>query len=103
MRYFKAPKHVQEDGTVQYGNLPINFVIGYESDAEVVFPLNDQVELPEQAAIREIGLTEYTQFIDSLCEQAKQNRDLEYAQLLKTVQPPQPQNSFRKLLSFLTR
>ncbi len=100
MRYFKAAKHVQEDGTVQYGNLPVNFVIGYESDAEVVFPLDDQVELPDYAAIQEIGLAEYRQFIDVLCEQAKQKRDLEYAELLKTTQP---QNSIRKLLRFLNR
>ena len=100
MRYFKAAKHVQEDGTVQYGNLPVNFVIGYESAAEVVFPLEEQVELPDQAAIQEIGLAEYGQFIDVLGEQAKQKRDLEYAELLKTTQP---QNSIRKLLRFLTR
>ena len=46
MKYFKVTKKVTTEGKVQYGNLPIDFTVGYESDTEVVFPLDDSVVIP---------------------------------------------------------
>lgn len=101
MRYFKTQKQVREDGTVQYGNMPVHFVIGYEGESEVVFPLEDQVELPGHAELQDISLEEYTQFIDSLREQDRQRRVVEQEELLKKMQGAQSKKGIRKLLNLL--
>ena len=101
MRYFKTQKQVKEDGTVQYGNLPVHFVIGYEGESEVVFPLEDQVELPDHAELQEISLEEFTQFIDSLKEQDRQKRIMEQEEMIQQMQRGRTKKGIRKLLNFL--
>ncbi|AEG61687.1 hypothetical protein V6C32_09205 [Desulforamulus ruminis] len=101
MRYFKTQKQVREDGTVQYGNLPVHFVIGYEGESEVVFPLEDQVELPDHAELQEISPEEYMQFIDFLREQDRQRRIMEQEEMIKQMQRGRTKNGIRKLLNFL--
>lgn len=91
MRYFKANKNII-DGNVVYGNLPVNFVIGYETENEAYFQLLPEITLPDQANVTEISEDEFHLFVDDLNKSEQEKRKQDEVELLDQLE----QSKFEK-------
>ncbi len=73
MRYYKSAIQMK-DGQKKYGNLPPDFVLGYESEGEAYFELDEQVQIPVNVDITEITLEEFTKVVQLITDQDSQKR-----------------------------
>lgn len=67
MRYFKTTTTV-ENGKIKYGNLPVDFVVGYVDGEVGFFALHPEVALPENHGLTEITEKEYNELLNALRE-----------------------------------
>jgi hypothetical protein len=75
LKFYKAKKKVTDD-KVYYGDLPYQFVIGYENDEYAYFELLDEVQLPSKKNkdIEKITESEYREFISILTQREAEKR-----------------------------
>lgn len=87
MKYYKATISIQ-NGLIIYGNLPSNFVLGYE-DKEmgiVYFELHDSVDLPEGTIdVVVIEKEEYDAGVKNLINKEREQKALEQEQLINQM------------------
>lgn len=67
MKYYNAGIFI-ENNIKRYGNLPVDFVIGYETENEVFFELMEEVLLPDDAGVTEIDKSTYQSKIEEISQ-----------------------------------
>lgn len=86
MKYFKASITI-ENSKKKYGNLPIDFVLGYENSDlnEVHFCLLENVNIPENADITEIGKAEYDSAIEVITQLDNDRKKVELDAVIQLI------------------
>lgn len=96
MKYYKAPI-VVENSSKRYGNLPLNFVTGYETDTDAYFQLIDTIPLPESSSLTEIDENEFTAKIQEITQLEKEKRKRQEQDFLTELK--QKQQTIEDLIS----
>lgn len=97
MKYFKASITI-ENNKKKYGNLPMDFVLGYENSDlnEVYFCLLEDVNVHQEADITEIEKVEYDSAIEVISRLDNTKRQEELEETIKIVK--EKQNETKNLI-----
>lgn len=86
MKYYSAPISIK-DGKKVYGNLPIDFVLGYEDleNSSAYFELTSNVHLDEENGVTEIEKNDYEIKVANINKEEAQKRNTEQQKIIEDM------------------